>query len=546
MAAMDVLSSVDWGVIGLYFLAVFAVAIWSARRETTRQTSAGYFLAGRNTGWFVVGASLFASNIGSEHLVGLAGSGFQGGVAVGHFEVLAALVLMLLAWVFVPFYVSSGVYTMPEFLERRYGPASRWYLAVISIVGYVLTKISVTVFAGGIVLEALGIDFWTGAIVLVIATGIYTIFGGLRAVLFTDMFQAFVLLGGAAAITLIGLDRAGGWDVMWRTAGEGHMNMWKPADDPGLPWTGVLLGAPLLGIWYWCTDQFIVQRVLSAKNIDEARRGALFAGLLKLLPIFIMVIPGVIALVLVKQNKLEVTDPNQTLAAMITALLPAGVRGLVVAGVLAALMSSLSSVFNSCSTLVTWDIYRKLRPGASERQLVLVGQIATAAMVVAGLLWIPFMRYISEQLYIYLQSVQAYIAPPITAVFLLGLLWPRVNGTGAIASLLTGFVLGLARLVGELNKDAFVGTPVELFVTMNFLHFAAALFALCAGVLVVVSYLTPPEPREQLEGLTFATTDMSTLEGGERKTRPLWQRPSVWMSLAVLAGVAVIWTWFTG
>ncbi len=346
---MGQLATLDWLVIFAYFVAVFFIAWWMTRREATRATAEGYFLGGRNSGWFVIGASLFASNIGSEHLVGLSGTGAASGVAVGQFEILATLILLLLGWLFVPFYLRSGVFTMPEFLERRYSPAARWYLAIISIVGYVLTKISVTIAAGGIVFVALmGIDFWTGALIVVVATGIYTVFGGLRAVLYTDLLQMFVLVGGAVAVTVIGLNTLGGWTVMTETVPSGFMSVWKPMSDPSFPWTGILLGAPILGVWYWCTDQFIVQRVLSAHNIDNARRGTIFGAYLKVLPLFIFVIPGLIAYSLAQQGMLELGEPDEALPTLIGVLLPTGLKGLVVAGMLAALMSSLSSVFNSC------------------------------------------------------------------------------------------------------------------------------------------------------------------------------------------------------
>ena len=471
---MGLISTVDWFVIGLYFLLVFGVALWASQREkSTRETSRGYFLAGRNVGWFVVGASLFASNIGSEHLVGLAGTGAASGVAVAQFEILASLVLLILGWVFVPFYLRSGVFTMPEFLERRYSSGARWYLAIISVVGYVLTKISVTIAAGGIVFEALmGINFWTGALVVVIATGIYTVFGGLRAVLYTDLLQMFVLVGGAMIVTVVGLSELGGWNGLYQVAGSDFFTLWKPISDPDFPWTGILLGAPILGVWYWCTDQFIVQRVLSATNQDHARRGTIFGGFLKQLPLFIFVIPGVIAHALAVSGRLELAEPDQALPALIGALLPAGLRGIVVAGLLAALMSSLSSVFNSCSTLITLDIYKKLHPTASERRLVRVGQVSTAGLVGLGLLWIPMMDSISGQLYQYLQSVQGYISPPIAAVFLIGIFWKRANSRGAIASLITGFGFGAVRLVAELNKDGLTGW-LYTYADINFLHFAA-------------------------------------------------------------------------
>ncbi len=539
---MGLLASVDWVVIVLYFALVFGVAIWATLRERSdRGTSKDYFLAGRHAGWFIVGGSLFASNIGSEHLVGLAGTGAASGVAVGQFEVLASLILLILGWVFVPFYLTSGVFTMPEFLERRYSEGARWYLAVISIIGYVLTKISVTIAAGGIVFEAImGIDFWTGALVVVVVTGVYTIFGGLRAVLYTDLLQMFVLIGGAVTVTLLGLNALGGWGAMTDTVGPGFLTLWKPMSDPDFPWTGILFGAPILGVWYWCTDQFIVQRVLAAHNSDHARRGTVFAGFLKLLPLFIFVIPGVIAYALSQQDRLQLAAPDQALPTLIAVLLPIGLRGLVVAGLLAALMSSLSSVFNSTSTLVTLDVYKKLRPEASERRLVLVGQVTTGVLVGFGLAWIPFMKLISGQLYQYLQSVQAYISPPIAAVFLIGVLWQRVNANGAIAALITGFVLGMGRLVVEISQPLQRGV-LEVYADINFLHFAVILFVICTAVLIVVSLLTPAPPTPKVAGLTFATQVPVPPEELNRR----WRRTDLLLSLLVVVGVAFVWIYFS-
>lgn len=532
------LNGLDWAVIAAYFVLVFGVAFWAGRRETARDNSKDYFLAGRNAGWFIVGASLFASNIGSEHLVGLAGTGAASGVAVAQFEVLASLILLLLGWFFVPFYLASGVFTMPEFLERRYSSGARWYLAVISIVGYVLTKISVTIAAGGIVFVALmGIDFWTGALIVVVATGLYTVWGGLRAVLYTDMIQMFVLIGGAVTVTVLGLHALGGWDAMTEAAGPDFMSIWRPMSDPAFPWTGILLGAPILGVWYWCTDQFIVQRVLAAHGIEHARRGTIFAGYLKILPLFIFVIPGVIAYALSQSGQLQLDEPDQALPALVGTLLPPGLRGVVVAGLLAALMSSLSSVFNSCSTLITWDVYRKLHPQATERRLVLVGQAATVLLVIFGLLWIPLMKLISGQLYQYLQSVQAYISPPIAAVFLIGIASRRVNAQGAIAALATGFVLGIGRLVAELNKASLEGW-LRTFAEINFLHFAAMLFFVCAVVLVVVSLFTPPPARERVEGLTLGG------EGLAREQVRGWRRTDTLLTVGLIVAVAAIWVVF--
>ncbi len=545
---MTSLATLDWVVIALYFAVILGVAWWVAwRRKATHASPAGYFLAGRDVGWLVVGAALFAANIGSEHLVGLAGTGYDSGVAVGQFEVLASLILLVLGWLFVPFYLRSGVYTMPEFLERRYSAPARWYLAVVTIIGYVLTKISVTLYAGGVVYEVLlGGGFWTGALVIVVATGVYTVLGGLRAVLYTEALQTIVLVGGAVLVTVAGLAALGGWGALRGAVAPAFFDMWQPATHPSFPWTGILFGAPILGVWYWCTDQFIVQRTLSARGIDDARRGTIFAGYLKLLPLFIFVIPGVVAAALVANGKLALARPDHALPEMIRTLLPVGVRGLVVAGFLAALMSSLSAVFNSCSTLITLDVYRKIHPTASEQRLVTVGKLTTVFLVGLGLAWIPFMKYISSQLYVYLQSVQAYISPPIAAVFLLGVFWKRVNGTGAIASLLTGFALGLARLVLELNKSALDGLP-RWYADINFLHFAVLLFVVCAAVLVVVSLATRPQTDERLAGLTFATAEKPSAGAAAPSalaSSAAWRRRDFWWSVGLAACVGLVWLYF--
>ncbi|MEK7251321.1 MAG: sodium:solute symporter, partial [Bacteroidota bacterium] len=413
-----------------------------------KKTVTEYFLAGRHVGWIAIGASLFATNISSEHFLGLAGTGSKSGLAVGHFEWLACLIVLLLGWVFTPFYLKSGVFTMPEFLERRYNSAARWYLSVVSIIAYVLTKISISLYAGGILLQAVvGWDMTTSAIVIVLATGIYTVLGGLTAVIYTDLIQTGVLILGSFALTWIGLEQAGGWHEVVAGTPPEFWSMFKPMSDPDFPWTGIVFGAPILGIWYWCTDQYIVQRVLSAKNLDNARGGAIFAGFLKILPVFILVLPGIIALKLSGGN----VSGDKAYAWMVTTFLPSGVRGLVIAGLLAALMSSLSGMFNSTSTLLTIDIFKRLRPNSDDKTLVNFGRLATVAMVLLGLAWIPFIGILSdERMYVYLQSVQAYISPPIAACFLFGIFWNRVNGNGAIASLLTGLVLGAFRFIIEI------------------------------------------------------------------------------------------------
>jgi len=537
-----ILGGLDWLVIGVYFSAIISVALFvSFRQRREAETAEGYFLAGRHAGWWVIGASLFAANIGSEHLVGLAGAGASSGVSMGQFEIFAVPCLLLLTWFFIPFYLRNGVFTMPEFLERRFSPAARWYLTVVSVVAYVMTKISVTIAAGGIVFETLmGINFWHGAIAVVLITGMYTLLGGLRAVLYTDFIQIFVIIGGAALVTFIGLHKLGGWGEMRRIAGPEFMSMWKPASDPVFPWTGIVFGVPIIGIWYWCTDQFIVQRVLSAKNIDHARAGALFGGMLKLLPLFVFVLPGVLAYSLAQKGLLVLEKPDQALPAMVGQLLPAGVRGLVVAGLLAALTSSLASVFNSCSTLVTIDIFQKARPQATQKTLVFVGRVSTLVLILLGLAWIPVMKLVSSEIYQYLQSVQAYISPPVAAVFLFGILWKRINGKGAVAALFTGFFLGMARLVLEINKAALPeGGFFRWFAEINFLHCGILLFVVCSIVLVGVSLLTRPTPEEQLVGLTVQTSRREALP--ERGHFPLM----VALSVLVMLLVAAIWIYFS-
>lgn len=537
---MSHLTTLDWIIVGVYFGAVFGIAWWVIRQR--QRSSEDYFLAGKNVGWFVVGASLFASNIGSEHLVGLAGTGAESGVVFGHLEFQASLILLILGWIFVPFYTRSAVYTMPEFLERRYSPAARWYLSAISVVGYVLTKISVTIYAGGVVFETLmGIDFWTGALTIVILTGVYTVLGGLRAVVYTEVMQTAVLIAGAVGVTLIGLERVGGWGALYEIAGSEYFNVWKPVSHPQFPWTGMVFGAPIIAIWYWCTDQYIVQRMLAAKNETEARRGTLFAGYLKQLPLFIFILPGVIAYALAKTGRLELPEPDQALPVLVMTLLPTGARGLVAAGLLAALMSSLSAVFNSCSTLITMDFYKKIHPRASDRRLIHVGRVATVVLVGLGLAWIPLMKVISGTLYLYLQSVQSYISPPIAAAFLLGVFSKRVNAAGVMTGLVGGFVIGMLRLLAELNRTSLEG-PLYTFATINFLHFAVYLFLVCGALMVIVSHLTARPSEARLEGLTFATTSALDRE----KSRTTWSRLDVGLSVGLVLIVLAIVVYFRG
>ncbi|MDF0717117.1 sodium:solute symporter [Muricauda sp. 334s03] len=538
---MKTLDTFDWITISIYFLVLLGIALWVIRKK--KNNTEDYFLAGRNVGWFVVGASIFASNIGSEHVVGLAGAGAGDRLPMLIYEIQAWIVLIL-GWVFLPFYARAGVFTMPEFLEKRFDARARWILSVFSIVAYVLTKISVTIYAGGVVVSALlGIDFWTGAIATVVLTGVYTVLGGMRAVVYTETLQAIILVIGAAALTFIGLDHVGGWESMKQTVTPEYLNMWRSASDPNFPWPSLLIASTITGIWYWCTDQYIVQRALTAKNIKEGRRGTIFGALLKLFPVFLFLIPGVIALTLKMRGELHWDSPDEAFPVLMSNLLPSGLRGLVAAGLLAALMSSLASVFNSCSTLFTVDIYKKLRPNAPEKKLVRTGQIATVIVVIIGIIWIPIMANISGVLYEYLQSVQSYIAPPITAVFLLGIFHKRINSQGAFVTMIVGFIVGALRIVLELVKDSLNPDSIWFLLgDMNFLSFASWFFLFCIILILVVSYATAPPSDEKIKNLTYAT--ISDDERKVNKNSYNWK--DIAISIIIIAIVAYVMIWFNG
>jgi len=552
------LAPVDLVIIGIYFLVVFAIGFYFARKE---RTSTDYFLASRNIGWFAIGASLFVSNISTEHFIGLAGSGATSGLAVGHFEWLACMILLILGWVFVPFYLRSNVFTMPEFLERRFNRNCAVYLASISIIAYVFTKISVHLYAAAVVLErVVGWSPLTAAVVLVVATGIYTIAGGLAAVIYTDLVQTLILIAGAVILTFVGLDRVGGFAGLRAAVPTNYFHMIKPMTDSEFPWTGIFFGAPILGIWYWCTDQVIVQRVLSARDEGHAKAGTIFAGFLKILPVFMLVLPGLIAFALYRDMfKIgangQVLNGDIAYPTLVINLLPTGLVGLMIAALLAALMGAMSSVFNSASTLVTLDFYKKIKPQATERQLVGFGRVMTGVMVLLGLAWVPFIHLISSQLYIYLQSVQAYISPPIASCFILGILWTRLNGAGALSSLLTGFVMGTVRFVFEISDRAaggrYTSPAIRWVVDMNFLHYAIFMFVVCSLVLIVVSLMTPAPERRKLAGLTFATVDekidtvaVPTPDVKPAKETALEHTINIFFTAALVATVVGLWIYF--
>jgi len=585
----------DWVVIVGYFGILLGLAWWVIRQS--KDTADDYFLAGRNLGWFIVGASIFASNIGSEHLVGLAGSGCTDGVAMAHYE-LHAWCLLVLAWVLVPFYMRSQVFTMPEFLERRFNPMSRWVLSVISLVAYVLTKIAVGIFAGGIVFSVLlpdlpfGLDaFWVGSILVIVLTGLYTVMGGLRAVAYTEALQSVVLVFGSVLVTIFGLKALGGWGELQAVCGDEMFNLWKPLVPEGVeatwapvknsqqmawyfndnyPWLSMLFCAPVIGLWYWCTDQYIVQRALGAPNEREARRGSIFAAFLKLLPVFIFIIPGMICFALAMKGavpdsglgdqvkviqqelvgadgKIVRDNAQAAFPLLVKSILPAGVRGFVVAGLLAALMSSLAGVFNASATLFTMDFYSKLRPGTSQHQLVWIGRVATFVMVLIGLAWIPVIQG-GKGLYDYLQGVQAYLAPPIFVVFFMGVFWKRLNGAGCLAALIVGFIMGLFRLA--------IDTPVKLgwsasypegsffwIINNMFFQYYSILILIVSGIaMVAVSFMTREPDYEKISGLTYGTVTDSQ----RQESRKSWGFADVAASAVVLAAILAAYLYFTG
>ena len=591
------LVGLDWLMIALYFGILLGVAWWVVRKN--KDTTADYFLAGRNLGWWVVGASIFASNIGSEHVVGLAGSGATDGVAMAHFE-LHAWCLLVLAWVFVPFYARSLVFTMPEFLERRFSPASRYVLSIVSLVTFIVSKIAVGIYAGGVVFRTLlpemqlsigGISinsFWLGSILVLVLTGLYTSLGGMRAVAYNDSVQAVILILGSALLTTYGLIQLGGWTELRQICGSDMFNLWKPLVPPGVegtwepvketgrmawyfngyfPWLGMLLCAPMGGLWYWCTDQYIVQRALGAANQQTARRGSICAGLLKLLPIYLFIVPGLVCFALAKSGKVpELTaalfrngniGQEQAQAAfplMVQYLLPAGLRGIVVAGLLSALMGSLAGVFNACSTLFTLDLYAKWKPRATQHQLVRTGRLATGVMVLIALAWLPVIEN-ARGLYYYLQAVQSYFFPPMFVVFFFGVFSKRLNSKGCVAAMVVGFILGIFRMAVDTpvtlgmfgyQGEVAIGYTEHSFLwivnNIYFQYFSLLIAFVSAVTMVGVSYLTEAPNYERIKGLTFGTASAED----RRLTRESWDWRDVLASAFILLCILGAYLYFTG
>ena len=557
------LASWDWIVIAIFFVAMVWI-VWNVSRKK-KETSGDYFLSGRTATWIAIGASIFASNIGSEHLIGLAGAGATSGMAQAHWEIQGWMILIL-GWVFVPFYQRSMVYTMPEFLEKRYNGESRGILTYISLASYVLTKVSVTVLAGGLALNTLlGINFWVAALALVIITAIYTVIGGMESVLKTSVLQTPILLIGSLVILWLGLKELGGWNAMMDICGAQAVNdhsdsmttLMRSAQDKAFPWYGALFGSAIIGFWYWCTDQFIVQRVLSGKDQKEARRGTIFGAYLKMLPVFLFLIPGMIAFALTKKPDSAIgaqlaaallpdaatgalQNPDLAFPMLVNTLLPVGLKGVVICGILAALMSSLASLYNSSAMLYTIDIYKRRHPDTDEKKLVRIGRIATVVVVVLGVLWIFVIQAMGKSLYDYIQSIQSLLAPAIAAVFLLGVCWKKTSPKAGMWTLIAGLVLGFTRLVTMIINPAAHNVFTYIFNEMNVYAFGVWTFLFCVVLAIVVTLFTKKPAPEQIQGLCFST---ATAEQ-KAATRASWNKWDIVHTVIILTATVAFYIYF--
>jgi SSS family solute:Na+ symporter len=486
-----------------YLIVVLSLGFYYSRKEKKFND---YFLGGKNIGWFMLGMSIFATNISSEHFIGLAGSGASRGLAVGQFELMAIFILIVLGWLLAPIYIKSGVATMPEFLEKRFGPGSSKFFAAISIFLYIFTKITVTIFAGGILFyKIFGLSIYNSAIIILLITGLYSVTGGAAAVIRTHTFQACILLLGAILLTLFGLNEVGGFSGLQQKLPADYFNMFKPMSDPDFPWTGIIFGAPIIAFWYWCADHYIVQKILSAKTINDARQGSLLAAFLKIFPIFVLVLPGLIAAALFP----EITGDEAYPTLLASNILPMGVKGLVVAGLLAAIMSSLGSVFNVTAALFTNDFYKPRHPEASDRKLVLVGRLSTTIIVITAILCVPLVKLIGSQIYIFMQSVQAFISPPITAVFLFGILMKKTTSKAAFWTLVIGETIGVSRLIVEvLNNVGFLNQPLlQYYAGINYLHFAIFLFIISSALIISISFITQSSEESKINKIKYLLAD---------------------------------------
>ncbi|XP_075053318.1 sodium/myo-inositol cotransporter [Mixophyes fleayi] len=551
------LEAADIVIVALYFVLVLCFGFF-AMWKSNRSTVSGYFLAGRSMTWAAIGASLFVSNIGSEHFIGLSGSGAASGFAVGAWELNALLLLQLLGWVFIPVYIRSGVYTMPEYLSKRYGGHRiQVYFAILSLILYIFTKLSVDLYSGALFIqESLGWNLYLSVILLIGMTALLTVTGGLVAVIYTDTLQAFLMIIGALTLTIISFKEIGGFEEVKRkymlatpnitsillnynftntnschvSPKPDSLKMLREASDEDIPWPGFLLGQTPASVWYWCADQVIVQRVLAAKNISHAKGATLMAGFLKILPMFLIVIPGMISRIMFvddiacinPEHCMEVCGSragcsNIAYPRLVMKVLPVGLRGLMMAVMIAALMSDLDSIFNSASTIFTLDIYKFIRKSATSRELMLVGRVFVAFMVVISIAWVPIIVEMQGgQMYLYIQEVADYLTPPVAALFLLGIFWKRCNEQGAFYGGMVGFVLGFTRLIlAFIYRVPECNLPDDrpsFIKNIHYMYIATALFWITSIITIVVSLLTPPPKKEQIRTTTFWALKYKTIK----------------------------------
>ncbi|XP_069353352.1 sodium/glucose cotransporter 1 [Eulemur rufifrons] len=538
-------NAADISVIVIYFVVVMAVGLW-AMFSTNRGTVGGFFLAGRSMVWWPIGASLFASNIGSGHFVGLAGTGASSGIAMGGFEWNALFLVVALGWLFVPIYIKAGVVTMPQYLRKRFGGKRiQVYLSILSLLLYIFTKISADIFSGAIFINlAMGLNLYLAIFLLLVITGLYTITGGLAAVIYTDTLQTAIMLVGSIILAGFAFHEVGGYNAFVEkymqaiptvisdgnvTASEecytpraDSFHIFRDPITGDIPWPGLIFGLAILALWYWCTDQVIVQRCLSAKNMSHVKAGCTMCGYLKLLPMFLMIMPGMISRILYTEKiacvlpsecekycGTRVGCTNIAYPTLVVELMPDGLRGLMLSVMLASLMSSLTSIFNSASTLFTMDIYTKVRKGASEKELMIAGRLFILVLIGISIAWVPVVQSAqSGQLFDYIQSITSYLGPPIAAVFLLAIFWKRVNEPGAFWGLILGFLIGISRMITEFAYGT--GSCMEpsncptIICGVHYLYFAIILFVITLITIVVISLLTKPIPDVHLHRLCWS------------------------------------------
>ena len=519
------LHPVDLGIVIVYALFMIAIGLYFGRQHNDAED---YFLAGRKMVWPLIGISLFASNISSTTLIGLAGEAYSTGISVFNYESMAAIVLIFGVFFFFPFLLRSGVYTMPEFLERRFNSKARTYFSLLTLFLNIVVDTAGSLYAGALVLKMLfpALPLWQTVAMLAVAAGIYTIVGGLAAVMYTDALQALLLVVGSIFIAFAAFGEAGGWHAVMSQIPSDMLSLIRPADDASLPWPGLLMGVPLLGFYFWCTNQFMVQRVLSAKDVNHGRWGALFAGALKLPVLFIMVLPGSAAILLYP----ELPRADLVYPTLMFDLLPTGLLGLVLAGFIAALMSQIDSTLNSASTLVTMDFIRRARPGLTSHQLMRVGQAATFVFMLLAVLWAPQIENFGS-LFKYLQRILAYAVPPVVTMFLAGMFWRRANASGAIATIVTGLTGGAVLFV--LNE--ITGT-----LSIHFLYIAPLLFVGCSIAMVIASLRSEPPSAETVSSMTWSPAFFR--EESVQLRQLAWYQNYRVLS-AILASVFVILLW---